>query len=107
MSCAIVINLDYENNSEQVCQEIWDAIKNKMLEAGFRLDNRVFILNREKKDACELARSVVEGMESHLEFDEKHLFRILKDFYCYDMEHTTNLLVPNSDDILISTKSKF
>lgn len=107
MSCAIVINLDYENNSEQVCQEIWDAIKQRMLEAGFRLDNRVFMINREKHETASLARGVIEGMESHLDFDQKQIYLYLKDFYAYDMEHTTNLLVPKSDDILISTKSKF
>ncbi len=107
MSCAVVINLDYENNPEAVCQEIWDAIKQRMLEAGFRLDNRVFITNRDEKDACTLARSVIEDMESHLEFDQKKLFLYLKDFYAYDMEHTKNLLVPSNDEILVSTKSKF
>lgn len=103
MSYAIVINLDYENNSEEVCQEIWDVIKLRMLEAGFRLDNRVFIINREEKVACELARSVIEGIESHLDFDEKHLYRYLKDFYGYDMDHTSNLLVPSINDIEVSS----
>lgn len=103
MSYAVVINLDYENNSEEACQEIWDVIKERMLNAGFRLDNRVFIINREDKAASDLARSVIEGLEAHLDFDKKHVFRYLKDFYGYDMDHTTNLLVPNSDDILIST----
>ena len=107
MSYAIVINLDYESNSEETCQEIWDAIKKAMLTAGFRLDNRVFIINREDGEARELARSVIEGMESHLDFDKKHVFRYLKDFYGYSMEHTVNLLVPSNEDILISTKSKF
>lgn len=107
MSCAIVINLDYENNPEKVCQELWEGIKDKMLEAGFRLDNRVFILNRGQKETYDLARKVIEEMEAHLEFDEKHVFRYLKDFYGYDMEHTANLLVPSHDDILVSTKSKF
>ncbi len=107
MSCAIVINLDYDNHSEKACQEVWDAIKAKMLEAGFRLDNRVFIIKRDQKETCELARSVIEGMEEHLEFDKKHVFGYLKDFYGYDMEHTENLLVPKSDDILVSTKSNF
>lgn len=102
MSYAIVINLDYGSNSEEVCQEIWDVIKLRMLEAGFRLDNRVFIINREDKAACELARSVIEGIESHLDFDKKHVFRYLKDFYGYDMDHTTNLLVPSSDEIEVS-----
>ncbi|MBE9532639.1 MAG: hypothetical protein IMF04_00830 [Proteobacteria bacterium] len=107
MSYAIVVNLDYESNSEDICQEIWDTIKKAMLNAGFRLDNRVFIINREDKEACELARSVIEGMEAHLDFDKKHVFRYLKDFYGYSMDHTTNLLVPSSEDILISTKSRF
>ena len=107
MSCAIVINLDYENNGEKVCQEIWDGIKDKMIEAGFRLDNRVFIINRPQSECCELARSVIEGIESHLDFDKKHVYRYLKDFYGYDMEHTKNLLVPSNEDILVSTKSKF
>ena len=103
MSYAVVINLDYDNNPEDVCQEIWDVIKQRMLDTGFRLDNRVFIINREHKDACDMARGVIEGMEEHLDFDQKHVFRYLKDFYAYDMECTTNLLVPDSEDILIST----
>lgn len=107
MSCAVVINLDYDSNPEKVCQEIWDAIKKRMLDAGFRLDNRVFIINREKKDACHLARGVIEDMDAHLDVDKKHLYLYLKDFYGYDMEHTTNLLVPSNEDILVSTKSKF
>lgn len=107
MSYAVVVNLDYENNSEDACQEIWDEIKKAMINAGFRLDNRVFIINRDTKEACELARNVIEGMEAHLEFDKKRVFLYLKDFYGYSMENTTNLLVPSSEDILISTKSKF
>ncbi len=95
MSYAVVINLDYENNSEEACQEIWDVIKERMLNAGFRLDNRVFIINREDKAASDLARSVIEGLEAHLDLDKKHVFRYLKDFYGYDMECTTNLLVPS------------
>ena len=107
MSYAIVVNLDYQNNLEDACQEIWDEIKSSMLSAGFRLDNRVFIINRDDKRACELARSVIEGMEAHLDFDKKRVFRYLKDFYGYSMESTTNLLVASNEEILTSTKSKF
>lgn len=101
MSYAIVINLDYENNSEELCQEIWEAIKARMLTAGFRLDNRVFMTKLPQKEACDLARSVLEGLEAHLEFHRKHVFRFLKDFYGYDMEHTRNLLVPDTDEIVV------
>ena len=107
MSYAIVVNLDYQNNLEDECQEIWDEIKKSMLEAGFRLDNRVFIINRDDKEACELARSVIEGLEAHHDFDKKRVFRYLKDFYGYSMENTTNLLVASNEEILTSTKSKF
>lgn len=102
MSYAIVVNVDYENNLDEVCQETWGAIKKAMLAAGFRLDNRVFIINRENKEACELARRVIEGLEAHLDFDKKHIFRYLKDFYGYSMDSTINLLVPSNDGILTS-----
>lgn len=99
MSYAIVINLDYENNPEDLCQEIWEAIKVRMIDAGFRLDNRVFMSKLGQKEACNLAIGVIEGLEAHLEFHRKHVFRYLKDFYGYDMEHTRNLLVPGTDEI--------
>lgn len=102
MSYAIVINLDYENNPEDLCQEVWEAIKERMLAAGFRLDNRVFMSKLGQKEACDLARGVIEGLEEHLEFYQKHVFRYLKDFYGYDMDHTQNLLVPGVDEIEVS-----
>lgn len=103
MGYAIVINLDYENNPADVCQEIWDVIKLNMLEAGFRLDSRVFVINRSRDEASNLARSVIEDIEGHLDFDKKRVFRYLKDFYGYDMAHTTNLLVPGSNEIEVSS----
>lgn len=103
MGYAIVINLDYENNPADVCQEIWDVIKINMLEAGFRLDNRLFTMNRDSEEALALARSVMEGIEAHLDFDKKRVFRYIKDFYGYDMANTTNLLVPGSGEIEVST----
>lgn len=102
MRYAIVINLDYESNPSDVCQEIWDVIKQSMLEAGFRLDNRLFTINRGSEEALDLARQVMEGIEAHLEFDKKRVFRYLKDFYGYDMAHTTNLLIPGSSEIEVT-----
>ena len=102
MGYAIVINLDYENNPEDVCQELWEVIKAGMLVAGFRLDNRVFTINLENQEAANLARGVIEGLDGHLDFDKKRVFRYLTDFYGYDMAHTRNLLVPGSDEIEVS-----
>lgn len=102
MGYAIVINLDYENNPSDACQEIWKIIKLDMLEAGFRLDNRLFTINRDSEEALDLARRVMEGIEEHLDFDKKRVFRYLKDFYGYDMANTTNLLIPGSGEIEVS-----
>ncbi len=93
MSSAIVINLDYENNSEAVCQEIWDAIRQGMLKAGFHLDNRVFIMNQPHTTVCTLASDTVRGTAQPLGMEEKDLLGYLKDFYAYDLAHTDNLLV--------------
>lgn len=102
MGYAIVINLDYENNPSDECQEIWDVIKLSMLEAGFRLDSRIFVINRTHDEAISLARSVIEDLEGHLDFEKKRVFRYIKTFYGYDMTHTTNLLVPDSNKIEVS-----
>lgn len=91
---AIVINLDYESHPEDVCSEIWQAIKEKMVDAGFRLDNRVFLIHKEREEACCLAKTVLEDMESHLEFHRKHIFNYIKDFYAYDMDNIINLMLP-------------
>lgn len=103
MGYAIVINLDYENNPSDACLEIWNIIKVDMLEAGFRLDNRLFTMNRDSEETLALARRVMEGIEDHLDFDKKRVFRYLKDFYGYDMANTTNLLVPGSSEIEVSS----
>ena len=72
-----------------------------MLEAGFLRDGRTFTTHLGEKAACELARSVIEGIEGHLEYHRKHVYRYLKDFYGYDVACTTNLLLPPAEDITV------
>lgn len=96
MSYAIVINLDYESNPEELCQGIWDRIKQAMLQGGFRMDNRVFMINRDEKVATKLARNIIEKLD---EASNSEVVRYIKCFYGYDMAHTSNLLVPSSDEI--------
>lgn len=94
MSYAIVINLDYENHPKEICSELWNVIKLGMLQAGFKCDGRRFIINLPEHQACHKARNVIDEIEDHLEYHRKHLYRFMKDFYAYDTEAATNLLVP-------------
>lgn len=94
MAYAIVINLDYENHPPEICSELWNVIKLGMLQAGFASDGRRFTINLPEHQACTLARQVIDDLEDHLEYHRKHLYRFMKDFYAYDTQATTNLLVP-------------
>jgi len=96
---AIVINLDYERHPPEICSELWNVIKLGMLQAGFTCDGRTFVTNLTERQACERAQRVIDDIEDHLEYHSKHLYRFLKDFYGYDTEATTNLLVPASMEI--------
>ena len=99
MPYAIVINLDYENHPPQLCAELWNVIKLGMLQAGFQCDGRRFISILPEQMACSRARRVIDDIEDHLEFHRKHLYRFMRDFYGYDTDATTNLLVPGTDQI--------
>lgn len=94
MRYAIVINLDYASHHEDSCREIWQEIRNRMQEAGFRCDGRIFTIDTNEDEACSLARNVIDEIEAHLDFHEKRVFYYLKDFYGFDMACTTNLLLP-------------
>ena len=94
MSYVIVINLDYGSYPQGVCVELWQAIRDKMHEAGFRLDGRRFRINLPQQEACDLARQTLENLEPHLEYHQRHIFSYLRDFYGYEQASATNLLLP-------------
>ena len=104
MRYAIVINLDYDSHPYDNCKLLWDEIKDKMIQAGFRGEGRIFTVNLPEREACDLARSIIEAMEEHQDFHAKRVFRYIKDFYGFDTAHTTNLLVPPTDDIKVSVR---
>lgn len=99
MAYAIVINLDYENHPPEACRFLWNEIRDRMIEAGFRIDGRTFLINRPPGEACVLARQVVEGLEEHLDYHRKHLHKYLRDFYGFPAESRSNLLLPPVEDI--------
>jgi hypothetical protein len=101
MAYAIVINLDYEAHAAEICRDLWSEIRQKMLEAGFRLDGRTFVINLPEVQACELARQVIDSIEGHLEYHRKHMHKYIRDFYGFPADERVNLLVSGAGDIQV------
>jgi len=99
MTYAIVVNMDYENNPPQVCGELWEELKSRMLAAGFNRDGRTFTTSLPEKEATHLARRVMAELEEQLEQSDRDVYRYLRDFYGYDLAYTTNLMLPPTEEI--------
>jgi hypothetical protein len=101
MRYAVIINLDYENYPVTVLQIIWQEITEAMVNAGFREEGRLFTIRLPEKEAGPLAMRIIDELEAHLEFHQKHLHRYIKDFFGFEMVATRNLMVPSGDAILV------
>ncbi len=99
MPYGIVINLDHDSHPEQVCQFLWNEIREKMLAAGFHRDGRVFVISLPEQQACQLAREVIDSIEDYLEYHRKHLYKYLREFYGFPLETRVSLLVPPLENI--------
>ena len=102
MRYAIVINLDYATHSADSCRELWDIIRERMMASGFRCDGRIFTISPSEQEATRLARKIIDDIESHMAYHDKRIFLYLKEFYGFDMDCTTNLLLPPDDTIQLS-----
>jgi hypothetical protein len=106
MRSGIVINFDYENNDMAVVQGLFEEVKDGMFLSGFRLEDRLFTIELAADEACNLARLVVEYIESQQGANRNSIFMYIKDFYgidmshiCFDMSHISNLMIPGRDGI--------
>ena len=102
MRYAIVINLDYASYPYESCRLLWEEIKDKMVQAGFRVEGRIFTIELSENQAGRLAREVINSLEEHQDFHNKRVYRYIKDFYGFDLAHTTNLLLPPAEHIEVS-----
>ena len=99
MRFAIVINLDYDSNPEDVCRHLWRRIRDEMLEEGFRLEGRLFTMEMKNEHACDRARVVIDRLNEDSSLVENDIYNYLKEFYGYNHTHTVNLLLPPTTEI--------
>jgi hypothetical protein len=99
---AIHINLNYELYSKDECLEIWDCIRSAMQEAGFHLRGRRFFINQPPAHAIKLAKQAIDSLEPHYDFDNKRVYRFIKEFFGYQVETVANILTPTSNALEIN-----
>lgn len=95
----IVINLDYEFNSEAVCAQLWKKINEAIIAAGFRSQERSFYINLPENEANALARKTIDEIDKQQKINGKEIYYYLKCFYSFQMQYISNLLLPNSENI--------
>lgn len=105
MTYAIVINMDYENHPSDVCGELWEQIKGRMLSAGFIRDGRTFTTPLPEKEATRLARRVVAELEDQSARGHDEIYQYVRDFYGYDLAYTTNLMLPPTEEIEVQEEA--
>lgn len=100
METAILINLDYQHAPYDECRQIWEKIRHNMVAAGFKFNGRLFTIDLpQEREAFMRARKAVESIEEHLDFEDRHLHRYLKDFYGFRYENLRDMLPPCPADI--------
>lgn len=99
MGYSVVINMDYAHHSQEDCLEIWEFIKQEMLNAGFRFQGRTFHINLPAEEAAALARGTVEKCEDHKDYPSRLIYGYMSEFYGFDDEKSTNLMLPPLDGI--------
>ncbi len=98
MRYGIMINLDYDSYPYDDCRDIWNQIRNNMVEAGFRIEGRLFTIAAPATEACDLARAVLDNINQDMN-NGVDLYSCMKEFYGYDHTQTINLLLPPADGL--------
>ena len=58
------------------------------------MDGRRFTINASALEATTLARNAVNGIGEHQEFENKRIYRFISEFYGFEVENVSNLLMP-------------
>lgn len=95
----VVINLDYSHQSQFECKIIWDEIVKNMMNEGFHIDKRMFIMTttQDKQYVCDKARQALNNLDEDVEVFNQHSFRYITDFFTVDMSDYVDLRLPSSN----------
>lgn len=107
MSSGIVINFDYENNDIAFVQTLFEKVKDGMLASGFRQADRLFTIDLAPDEACNLARLVIDYIDSQLDPDSNGIFLYIKEFYGFEMKNITNMMIPANGGIEVQEPEEF
>ena len=97
----IVINLDYENHSQEQLHGLYDEIRLMMQEAGFVMDGRRFTIDVPPAEAQALARNTIDALEERHLARGRSIFPMIREFFGFEPTNSINLLLPPSEDIFV------
>lgn len=97
MKSAVIINLDYEHHSVQVCRRVWDEIVLGMEDAGFSRHYRIFLADMDGETATAKAKQVVADAEEALAPENILVFDLIREFYWFEYRQINDLLAPANE----------
>lgn len=95
----IQIDLNYQDNPENECREMWGYIRDAMEEAGFHLRGRRFFIDASPSEAIEWSKEAIDNLESQKEVAGKRAYHFIKEFFGYRIEDVFNVLTPADSGI--------
>lgn len=102
MNSAIIINLDYEQYGSEVCCKVWQEIEARMVRAGFIKNNRLFLTNLAKDEACQQAKFVVAEVNELFAQESTKVVDLIREFYGLEYQNIQDLLTPTSETIEVN-----
>lgn len=102
MRYGIVINLDYESYPHEPVKCAYQEIQEALVAEGFWRDGRLFTLDASAAEAQQLARRAMEAVEARHTARGASIYPYIKEFFGFELRHTTNLLLPPADEISVS-----
>lgn len=101
MRYGIVINLDYESHPYEMVMNLFRQIRAGMLASGFRQDGRMFTTVLPPRQACDLARRIIDDLDGNRPPGTEPIHRYIKEFFGVELTGATNLMLPSTDEISV------
>jgi len=101
MRYGIIINLDYVVYPHEPVKNAYIEIQDALAAEGFLRDGRLFTIDCSADEAQEKARRAVESVEQKHNRDGESIYPYIKEFFGFELQHATNLLLPPTDEISV------